>query len=533
MTPLRQRFLDDLRLRNFSPRTLQTYLQHVVRFSRHFGRSPEQLGPEEIHAYQLHLLQQRASWSIFNQAVCALRFLYRVTLQAPFGVVMIPYGKKPRSLPVVLSRQEVAQLFARVTQPLERLMLQTTYACGLRASEVLSLRVADVDGNRMLLWVRRGKGQKDRGVPLSPALLEALRAHWRQRRLTTWLFAGKTANGQRSLGALQRVIRRAVVSAGLTKKASLHTLRHSYATHLLEAGVDVVKIQRLLGHGDLQTTARYLHLTPAQLGRTPGLPEGLPSVADPPPSSPAAVVIEPVAPPPPEGLLSSGVLPAGAGAEPAVPRQVPGIAAADAGGRGTRVSRRAGGFAGVVGVRRLAEGTGGAGLGGVCQAAVWGSGAGAELSGAVHAPGGVEQPPAGEPGGGAGDVHGEGLRGGGEAAVDPFVGGGVPVALGAARAAVGIREDSALWIAGQPRSEGAVGGVSRVVAVGDDDAGAGGGGGGERGKTGERGPPLSGVRVDAVAGGSGATPVAAGRRRDDGGVCGGYGQFVGSVRVVM
>jgi site-specific recombinase XerD len=300
VTPLRQRFLDDLRLRNYSPRTLQTYLRHVVHFSKHFGRSPEQLGPEEIRTYQLHLLQQRhASWSVFNQAVCALRFLYRVTLQARFAVEMIPFGKKPRSLPAVLSREEVAQLFALVPQPLERLILQTTYACGLRASEVLALRVSDIDSSRMLLWVRQGKGGKDRGVPLSPALLEALRTHWRQRRPTSWLFAGKTPSGQRSLGALQRLIRRVVLAAGFAKKVSLHTLRHSYATHLLEAGVDVVTIQRLLGHRDLQTTAQYLHLSAPHLRRTPGLLEELPAVPAEPTAATPPEVIDPVAPPPP------------------------------------------------------------------------------------------------------------------------------------------------------------------------------------------------------------------------------------------
>jgi site-specific recombinase XerD len=300
MTPLRQRFLDDLRLRNYSPRTLETYLHHVVRFSQHFGRSPDQLGPEEIRAYQLYLLQeQHASWSLFNQAVCALRFLYRVTLQAPFAVTMIPYGTKPKSLPAVLSRAEVARLFALVPQPLERLILQTTYACGLRASEVLSLRVGDIDSSRMLLWVRHGKGNKDRGVPLSPALLQALRAHWQRLRPTTWLFPGRTPTGQRSLGALQRVIRRAVMAAGFTKKVSLHTLRHSYATHLLEAGVDLLTIQRLLGHRDLQTTARYVHLTAGQLARTPGLLEGLPTVPTEPAPTPPQAVIDPVVPPPP------------------------------------------------------------------------------------------------------------------------------------------------------------------------------------------------------------------------------------------
>jgi site-specific recombinase XerD len=309
MSALRQRFLDDLRLRNYSPRTLETYLQHVVRFSKYFGRSPAALGPEAIRTYQLYLLHERhVSWSVFNQAVCALRFLYRVTLQAAFAVTMIPYGKRPKTLPTVLSREEVGRLIACIPQPLERLIVQTTYACGLRASEVLALHVEDIDSGRMLLWVRHGKGNKDRRVPLSPALLEALRAHWRQRRPTHWLFAGKTPRGQRSLGALQRVVKRAVTAAGLTKKASLHTLRHSYATHLLEAGVDVVTIQRLLGHRDLQTTARYLHVTATRLRQTPGLLEQLPVPAQPSPEAASTAVIELVVPTP--QALAEPTLPA-------------------------------------------------------------------------------------------------------------------------------------------------------------------------------------------------------------------------------
>ena len=299
MNPLRQRFLDDLRLRNYRPRTQQTYLSHVARFARHFHCSPDRLGPEDIRNYQLYLLQQKASWSIFNQAVCALRLFYSLTLKAPFPVAMIPYGKKPKSLPAVLSRDEVARLFACVPQPIERLMLQTAYACGLRASELLGLQVADIDSSRMLLWVRHGKGNKDRGVPLSAALLDVLRQHWRQHRPTTWLFPGRTPSGQRSLGALQRVCHRAVLAAGITKKASLHTLRHSYATHLLEAGVDLVTIQRLLGHRDLHTTARYLHLSAPHLAQTPGLLEALPAAAQ--AAAAPAVPTEPlgpVAPPP-------------------------------------------------------------------------------------------------------------------------------------------------------------------------------------------------------------------------------------------
>src|SRR5262249_50289617 len=152
MTPLRQRFLQDLQLRNDRPRTQQTYLQHVIRFARHFGRSPAVLGPEEIRTYQVYRLQERhASGSAFNQAVCALRFWYGVTLRAPFAGALIPYGKKPKPLPAVLSREEVAPLFAWVPPPLDRLIVQTTYAGGLRASEVLPLRVADIDKSRLLL----------------------------------------------------------------------------------------------------------------------------------------------------------------------------------------------------------------------------------------------------------------------------------------------------------------------------------------------------------------------------------------------
>ena len=272
MTPLRQRFLDDLRLRNYSPRTLECYVHHVARFARHFGRSPEHLGLEEIRAYQLHLLhEQHASWSRFNQAVCALRFFYGVTLQAPFTVTMIPYGKRPKSLPAVLSRDEVARLLALVPQPLERLILQTTYACGLRASEVLHLRVADIDGGRMLLWVRHGKGAKDRLVPLSRRLLEELRGYWRLCRPRTWLFPGRRREQPISGGTLQRRFARLVARVGLSKRCSLHTLRHSYATHLLEAGVDVLTLKTLLGHRSLETTTRYLHVSTQRLRQTPSL----------------------------------------------------------------------------------------------------------------------------------------------------------------------------------------------------------------------------------------------------------------------
>jgi site-specific recombinase XerD len=260
MTPLRQRLIDDLRLRNYAPRTVSTYVAAVVRFARHFGRSPDQLGAEHVRQYQLHLLEQRASWCRFNQAVAALRFFYGTTLRRPAVVTAIPYGKKPKPLPAVLSRDEVRRLLAAAATPRDRLLLQTAYACGLRLSEVVRLRVEDIDARRMVLHVRAAKGRKDRLVPLSPLLLELLRAYWRQYRPGRWLFPGQTPEGHISRGQVQRICRRAVRAAGITKKASMHTLRHSYATHLLEQGADLAAVQRLLGHNQVSTTLRYIHL---------------------------------------------------------------------------------------------------------------------------------------------------------------------------------------------------------------------------------------------------------------------------------
>ena len=177
MTPLRQRFLDDLRLRNYAPRTIEAYVAAVARFARHLGRSPDTLGAEDVRTFQLHLLEQQASWSQFNQIVCGLRLFYAVTLQRPDVVRMIPYGKKPKTLPCVLSPEEVLRLFQAARPGRDRVLLQTAYACGLRLGELLSLRLGDIDSARMVVHVRQGKGRKDRLVPLSPHLLEELRGY--------------------------------------------------------------------------------------------------------------------------------------------------------------------------------------------------------------------------------------------------------------------------------------------------------------------------------------------------------------------
>jgi integrase/recombinase XerD len=267
MTPLRQRFLHDLQLRNYAPRTISVYVAAVARFARHFGRSPDRLGADHVRQYQLHLLAQRASWSRFNQAVCALRFFYANTLRRPDLIEMIPYGKKPKPLPAVLSTDEVARLFAAVTNPRDLMILQTAYAAGLRVSEVVRLRVADIDSSRMTLHVRCAKGRKDRLVPLSAVLLSRLRDYWRGCRPSPWLFPGQAPGSHLSAARVQRVCGRAVRASGIRKKASMHTLRHSYATHLLESGTDLATLQKLLGHNQLSTTLRYTHIGQSHLHR--------------------------------------------------------------------------------------------------------------------------------------------------------------------------------------------------------------------------------------------------------------------------
>jgi integrase/recombinase XerD len=286
MTPLRQRLIDDLRIRNYAPPTITTYVAAVARFAQHFQQSPDQLDAQHVRQYQLHLLQQHASWSRFNQTVAALRFLYAVTLQRPDIVTMIPYGKKPKTLPAVLSTDEVARRFDAVAQPTYRLLLQTAYAAGLRVSEVVRLRVADIDSQRMLLHVRAAKGHKDRLVPLSALLLERLRDYGRAHRPRLWLFPGQTPDGHLSIGQAQRVCHRAVRAAGITKKASMHTLRHSYATHLLESGTDLATLQKLLGHNQLSTTLRYTHIQEPHLQQVRSPLDTLPGLAPLPPRPP-------------------------------------------------------------------------------------------------------------------------------------------------------------------------------------------------------------------------------------------------------
>lgn len=270
MTPLRRRMIEDLRIRNFSPNTIAGYIGYVARFARHFGRSPADLGPEHVRGFLVHLrVQQRAGVGTMVQCVSALRFLYRVTLKRGWAIPEIPYPKKERKLPVVLTRAEVLEFLDSLGNLKHRAILTTAYASGLRVSEATHLKVADIDSARMIMHVRQGKGRKDRLVPLSKSLLELLREYWKVARPTTWLFPGKKGHDAPiTRRTVERACAKARAALGWTKHVKPHTMRHSFATHLLEAGTDIRVIQVLLGHRALTSTATYTHLSTASLQGT-------------------------------------------------------------------------------------------------------------------------------------------------------------------------------------------------------------------------------------------------------------------------
>lgn len=262
MTELRRKMLEDLQLRNYSPNTIEAYIRCVASFAKHFGASPDHLGPEQIREYQLFLVQRKkVSWAVFNQTVCALRFFYHDTLHRNWMIEHIPYPRHEQKLPVVLSPAEVAALF-RVTDNLKhRAILMTIYAAGLRVSEIVNLRVADIDSQRQMICVRQGKGRRDRQVMLSPRLLDVLRSYWKSYRPTAWLFPGERLESPITRESVWRICKQAAEAAHLSKSISPHTLRHCFATHLLEDAADLRRIQILLGHRNLKTTAKYLHVS--------------------------------------------------------------------------------------------------------------------------------------------------------------------------------------------------------------------------------------------------------------------------------
>ena len=291
MTPLRQRMLQDMGIRNLALNTQHAYVQQISAFARHFDCSPEALGPEQVRAYQVHLIEERklAAGSL-SVVAAALRFLYKITLRRAWNDDDIPMLKRPLKLPIVLSPEEVVRFLACVASTKHRAILTTIYASGLRVSEAVALRLADIDSSRMVLRVDQGKGRKDRYVMLSPRLLEVLRDYWRIERPKPWLFPGDGLGSHITKNAVEQACQKARRACGIDKPVTPHSLRHAFATHLLESGTDVRRIQLLLGHRSLSTTSRYLKIATSSLCATVSpfdqLPDLLPKiepVADPKP----------------------------------------------------------------------------------------------------------------------------------------------------------------------------------------------------------------------------------------------------------
>jgi integrase/recombinase XerD len=269
ISPLRRRMIEDMTIRNLSPATQRSYLHAVSKFSRYFGRSPDRLGLEEVHAFQVHLVATGISWPSLNQIVCALRFFYGVTLGQATIPERIAYAREPQKLPVVLSADEVVRFLEAIPSLKSRTALTTVYAAGLRVSEAVMLKIADIDSSRMVIRVEHGKGGKDRYVMLSPQLLRILRGYWRLARPKRWLFPGRDEERPLEQTTLHAACRSARTAAGLAKEVTPHTLRHSFATHLLESGADIRIIQVLLGHANLQSTARYARVATKTISQTP------------------------------------------------------------------------------------------------------------------------------------------------------------------------------------------------------------------------------------------------------------------------
>ena len=270
MTHLRKMMLEELQRRHYSHRTAKTYLRIVRDFAQHFHCSPSKLGQEQIRQYQAHLFQtKKLTPATVSQYASALRFFFVKTLHRRFLAEYIPFPKHHRRLPTILSPDEVARLIASASNLYHRALLMTLYSTGMRRAELCSLKVSDIDSQRMMIRIHQGKGSRDREVPLSPKLLETLRAYWRWMKPRTFLFPGTVKGWRADVPITSNIVwlacRDAAKAAGITKHLSPHTLRHSYASHLLEAGADLRTIQVLLGHSRLEHTLVYLHLSPKHL----------------------------------------------------------------------------------------------------------------------------------------------------------------------------------------------------------------------------------------------------------------------------
>lgn len=267
MTELRQRMLDAMVQRGFAVRTQQTYIRAIRRMAKYYRRDPATYTPEEVQAYLLHMVKEdKLSYSSMNQAACAAQFLFQTVLGHGREHFHVPFAKVPAKQPELLAREEISRLFHASAHPARRMLLQTLYATGLRVSEACALRVADIDSapDRLCIRVASGKGGKGRYTLLSPTLLELLRFYARCVRPGVWLFADASGARPMNVEMAQRAYRGACARAGITKGGGIHTLRHCFATHLLEGGVDLFTIQKLLGHSHISTTGRYLHLISPQ-----------------------------------------------------------------------------------------------------------------------------------------------------------------------------------------------------------------------------------------------------------------------------
>jgi len=262
MTALREQMIQDMVVRGFAQNTQTAYVRAVAQLARFYGRSPDCLSEREIPRYLVHLHQEKGlSYSTCNQVVSALRFFYQVTLGRSAISFAIPAARTPSKLPQVLSREDLTRLFTQPLWPKHRALLLTAYAAGLRVSEVVALRVRDIDSEHRVIRVEQGKGARDRTTLLSPRLLEGLRAYWVQARCEPWLFPSRDGKGHVGAAAAKYAFAKAKQRAGIAKPGGMHLLRHTFATNLLHAGVDVYTLQRLLGHRSLRTPARYPHLT--------------------------------------------------------------------------------------------------------------------------------------------------------------------------------------------------------------------------------------------------------------------------------
>jgi len=290
MTPLRKRMIEDMQLRNFSEETQRSYIHYIANYAAHFKISPDQLGPEAVREYALYLLNERKlSPESVNCFISAAKFLYLTTLELPWSQAYFTRACVPQKLPVVLSAAEVAQFFAAIGILKHRAIFMVCYGAGLRISEAVRLQPSDIDSQRMLIRIQQGKGAKDRYAPLSPRLLAVLREYWRrQSPASPWLFPAIKPGKHIAAHTVQQICREVAQLSGLDKRVTAHTLRHSFATQLLENGEDIRVIQVLLGHKCIHTTARYVQVSPGKIAATASPLDNLPSLVRPKPPRPGA-----------------------------------------------------------------------------------------------------------------------------------------------------------------------------------------------------------------------------------------------------